>query len=124
MRLKAAVGGTDGLVIFTPEYNFGVPGPTKNAVGWLSRPFGSSVIANKPVGVVAMSPGHRAGAGVRNHLIDTLRVLTPHFFETTLGIGGAFDHISNGSVEGKALDELETWLHAFIDHAGTPRAEA
>ncbi len=28
---------SDGVVIVSPEYNFGVPGPLKNAVDWLSR---------------------------------------------------------------------------------------
>ena len=27
----------DGIVIVSPEYNYGVPGPLKNAVDWLSR---------------------------------------------------------------------------------------
>lgn len=122
--LKQAVGAAEGLVIFTPEYNFGVPAITKNAIDWLSRPFGSGVIADKPVGVVAISPGRRAGAGVRNHLSDSLRVLTPRFFETTLGIGSVFDHLSDGGLSGEPVAELEAWLLLFVDHAGASDSKA
>ena len=122
--LKHALGAADGLLIFTPEYNFGVPAVTKNAIDWLSRPFGSGVIAEKPVGVVAMSPGRRAGAGVRNHLSDSLRVLTPHFFEMTLGIGRVFDHLDDGALSGEPVAELEAWLRLFVDHAAAPAPKA
>ena len=36
-RLADSILGADSVVIVSPEYNFGVPGPLKNAVDWLSR---------------------------------------------------------------------------------------
>lgn len=56
-RLRAAVRGADGLLIATPEYNHGVPGVTKNAVDWLSRPPRASVLGGKPVAILGASPG-------------------------------------------------------------------
>lgn len=55
-HLKQAIDRADTLLIATPEYNYGVPGVTKNAVDWASRPPKKSVLAQKPVGVMGASP--------------------------------------------------------------------
>lgn len=54
---KRAIGAADGLLIATPEYNHGVPGITKNAIDWASRPPRESPLDRKPVGIVGTSPG-------------------------------------------------------------------
>src|SRR5215211_539881 len=36
--LKAAISASQGVLIVTPEYNYGVPGVLKNALDWASRP--------------------------------------------------------------------------------------
>ena len=36
--LRAAVADSDGVVIASPEYNYGIPGVLKNALDWASRP--------------------------------------------------------------------------------------
>ena len=37
-ELKDALRAADGLLLATPEYNWGVPGFLKNAIDWASRP--------------------------------------------------------------------------------------
>lgn len=56
--LKEKVEAADGVLIVSPEYNRSVPGVLKNAIDWISRPYGHSSFANKPVGIVgsSMSP--------------------------------------------------------------------
>ena len=54
---KRAIGAADGLLIATPEYNLGVPGGTKNAIDWASRPPRESVLGGKPVAVMGATPG-------------------------------------------------------------------
>jgi chromate reductase len=54
---KRAIGAADGLLIATPEYNLGVPGVTKNAIDWASRPPRKSVLDGKPVAVMGATPG-------------------------------------------------------------------
>ncbi|HZJ03341.1 MAG TPA: NADPH-dependent FMN reductase [Thermoleophilia bacterium] len=57
VRFKEAVGRADGLLIATPEYNHAVPAVTKNVIDWASRPASSSVLINKPVGLMGASRG-------------------------------------------------------------------
>jgi chromate reductase len=55
-----------GVMIVTPEYNYGIPGGLKNALDWLSRPGFKSVFAGKRVAVLSVSPQRhrrRARAG-------------------------------------------------------------
>ena len=115
--LKRAVFDADGLVIFTPEYNISVPAVVKNAIDWLSRPYGAGPIRTVAVGVVAASPGGRAGVGVRTHLSDILRIICPGFHPETLGIGGVHDALEDGHLVGDAASELEHWLDGFVGHA-------
>jgi chromate reductase len=44
----ASVGGADGVVFVTPEYNYSVPGVLKNAIDWASRPAYASVFKASP----------------------------------------------------------------------------
>lgn len=56
-RFKQAIREADGVLIATPEYNHGVPGVTKNAVDWASRPPRQSPLDGKPVAILGASPG-------------------------------------------------------------------
>lgn len=57
--LKALIAGADGLMLFTPEYNNGIPGVFKNAIDWLSRPSSDigRIFGGRPVAVLGASPG-------------------------------------------------------------------
>jgi chromate reductase, NAD(P)H dehydrogenase (quinone) len=56
-EFKEAIRAADGLLIATPEYNHGVPGVTKNAIDWASRPAKKAPLNEKPVGIIGASPG-------------------------------------------------------------------
>jgi chromate reductase len=56
-ELRAAIAAADAVLISTPEYNTGVPGVLKNALDWVSRPFDSNALRDKPVAVVGASTG-------------------------------------------------------------------
>lgn len=66
--LKQAVAAADGLLIVTPEYNASIPGVLKNAVDWLSRPAGKSVLSGKPGGILGAAPGQLGTARSQAHL--------------------------------------------------------
>jgi chromate reductase len=74
--LKQAIAGCDGLVIGSPEYNYGVSGVLKNALDWASRPGFASPLKGKPALIITTSPGLfggvRAQAQIRDVLAATL----------------------------------------------------
>jgi chromate reductase, NAD(P)H dehydrogenase (quinone) len=67
-RFRDAIGGADGVLFVTPEYNRGVPGVLKNAVDVGSRPYGQSVWNQKPAAIVSASPGSIGGFGANHQL--------------------------------------------------------
>ena len=67
-RFKQAIREADGLLIATPEYNHGVPGVTKNAVDWASRPPRKSPLDGKPVAILGASPGVTGSARGQSQL--------------------------------------------------------
>src|SRR4029079_6875668 len=58
-RLKDEIAASDGLLLVTPEYNNSIPGVTKNAIDWLSRPPADivRVFGGRPVAIAGASPG-------------------------------------------------------------------
>jgi chromate reductase len=56
-RLRDAIAGADAVLIATPEYNSSIPGVLKNALDWVSRPFATNALRNKPASVVGASTG-------------------------------------------------------------------
>jgi chromate reductase len=61
-KLKAQVENADAVIIATPEYNRSVPGALKNAIDWLSRPYGKNSFSGKRVLVVGASTGPTGAA--------------------------------------------------------------
>jgi NAD(P)H-dependent FMN reductase len=51
-----AANDADTLLLVTPEHNGTVPASLKNAIDWLSRPYGAGAIVGKPLGVVGVTP--------------------------------------------------------------------
>lgn len=56
-KLKTQIEQADLIIIATPEYNRSVPGVLKNAVDWVSRPYGTNSFSGKKVLVVGASSG-------------------------------------------------------------------
>ena len=71
-RLKLAIAQCDGLVIGSPEYNYGMPGVLKNAIDWASRPGFTSPLKGKPALIVTTSPGLFGGVRAQAQIRDVL----------------------------------------------------
>jgi chromate reductase len=70
--LKAAIAESDGVVLISPEYNYGMSGVLKNALDWASRPAYNSVLKHKPVAIMTASPSFVGGARAQVQLRQTL----------------------------------------------------
>jgi chromate reductase, NAD(P)H dehydrogenase (quinone) len=70
-ELKEAIAEADGLLIATPEYQYGIPGVLKNALDWASR--GDSPLDGKPVATIGASPGITGTARAHLQLRQTLQ---------------------------------------------------
>ncbi|GAA3661859.1 NAD(P)H-dependent FMN reductase [Lentzea atacamensis] len=60
-RLREAAVEADALLLVSPEYNGTIPAVLKNAIDWLSRPYGAGALSGKPVAVVGTAFGQYGG---------------------------------------------------------------
>ncbi|MCR3740375.1 NAD(P)H-dependent FMN reductase [Actinomadura glauciflava] len=114
-RWSAIVDAVDGLIVVTPEYNYGMPAPLKNALDYLSREW-----AWKPIGFVSYgntSAGTRAVQHAKQ-VVTTLR-LVPLGSTVALRIADAVHdgEVRPAAAAGEAaidvLDELVRVAHAL-----------
>lgn len=79
--LKRGLADADGLLIVTPEYNYGVPGVLKNAIDWASRPPRESPLADLPVALMGASGSFvgtaRAQLALRDSFVFTKSPVLP-----------------------------------------------
>lgn len=112
-RLKADIAAAHGLLFVTPEYNRSIPGVLKNAIDHASRPYGQSVWAGKPAGVLGASVGVVGTAVAQQHL----RTILAYLDVPTLGQPEAFIHAKDGlfDAEGGIGKDSRAFLQGWMD---------
>ncbi len=79
--LKQMLAACDGLLIVTPEYNYGIPGVLKNAIDWASRPPSTSPLGGKVALLMGASTGMvgtaRAQQQLRQNFVFTKTTVLP-----------------------------------------------
>ena len=65
---REALQRADGLLVFTPEYTYSVPGLLKNALDWAGTPRGRSPLRGKPVGIASASIDRNGTVRAQMHL--------------------------------------------------------
>jgi chromate reductase len=76
--LKKQVEDADAIIISTPEYNRSVPGGLKNAIDWVSRPYGMNSFVGKHVLILGATPGSVGTAVAQADLTHILRYCDAH----------------------------------------------
>ena len=114
--LKRRIADADGLVLATPEYNFGIPGVLKNAIDWASRPGFKSVLAHKPVAIVGAAPGvvgtARAQGQLKQVMLGTLCEVFPY---PEVLVGRAQERFRDGRLEDEQTRTILTeMLEAYV----------
>ncbi|PTR31783.1 NAD(P)H-dependent FMN reductase [Rhodococcus sp. OK519] len=87
-ELRAAAAQADAVLLVTPEYNGTVPAVLKNAIDWLSRPYGAGAVKDKPVAVISASPSPNAAKWAHDDARKALGVAGGNVLAAELSIGG------------------------------------
>lgn len=112
---KDIVAEADGVLFATPEYNRSIPGVLKNAIDWVSRPWGHNSFDGKPVGIVGATIGPVGTAVAQSDLrhiagyLNTKLMGQPELYLPTAS--NKFD--DNGVIEADSEELLKTYITAF-----------
>nr|WP_090341623.1 NAD(P)H-dependent oxidoreductase [Mycolicibacterium malmesburyense]CRL71673.1 putative flavoprotein [Mycolicibacterium malmesburyense] len=79
--LRRVAADADAALVVTPEYNGSIPGVLKNAIDWLSRPFGSSALKDKPLAVVGAALGRYGGQWAHDETRKSFGIAGPRIIE-------------------------------------------
>jgi chromate reductase, NAD(P)H dehydrogenase (quinone) len=77
-ELGQLIQSSAGILFFSPEYNYSIPGVLKNAIDWISR------LENNPMGgkassIISGSPGRLGGSRMQYHLRQVGIFMDLHF---------------------------------------------
>jgi chromate reductase len=114
--LRERIRRSDGLIIATPEYNFGIPGGLKNLIDWVSRG-DDQPLAHKPVAILSASGGPLGGARVQYDLrrvmlfVNGLVLVKPEVFIG--GAGAKFDAATGACTDEATRKFVATQMLAF-----------
>lgn len=114
-RVARQVEAAAGIIIVSPEYNYSIPAPLKNALDWLSRckpqPFD-----RKPMAIAGATPGGLGTARMQLHLRQTLIYFNVDLIsQPEVMISQAHSKIQEGRVTDQAsLEQLQKMLDELL----------
>ncbi len=95
--LRRAIGEADGVILATPEFNYGLPGVLKNALDWASRPYAQSTLTGKPALTLSASPAFTGGVRAQAQLNETLLAIGARLLaRPQTVIGSVHEKIADG----------------------------
>ena len=118
-RFKQEVLSVDGLIVATPEYNRTMSAVLKNAFEWGSRPYGESIWAGIPAGLVGASPGAIGTAMAQQHVRNVMSFLDmPTHAQPEVYLQFRPEVFAD---DGRVTDAgtrgfLAEWTDRFVDH--------
>jgi NAD(P)H-dependent FMN reductase len=103
--LGAKIADADGLLVASPEYNFSIPGPLKNAIDWLSR-MKPMPLRGKRALLLSASLSLVGGNRGLWALRVPLEVLGVHVFPEMYSLASAHEQLAGEGVADPALAKL------------------
>lgn len=112
--LGDAIRVADGVIIVSPEYNYGLPGGLKNAIDWVSR-MDNQPFKDKPVAIQSATGGPLGGSRVQYQWRQVMVFLEAHTFnKPEIFVGGAQNKFENGELKDQpTADIIRQHLAAF-----------
>ena len=123
--LADAIRSTDGVIFVSPEYNYGIPGPLKNAIDWVSR-VPNQPFANKPISLISASAGILGGGRMQYDLrrsmifLDALTMNKPEIFigNVSQKIDEKTGQIKDEQAIGFIKQQLAAFAKFIVQHGG------
>ena len=101
--LRSAIETSDGVIMVSPEYNYGMSGVLKNSLDWASRPYGRSVPRGKQVLTMTASPAFTGGVRAQQQMNETLASIPARpVLRPQIVIGGVHEKVSDGRLVDEA----------------------
>lgn len=125
-RVRSEAAAADGIWIFTPEYNYNIPGALKNLLDWLSRPLVAgdparkTAVTGKPV-TISGAGGKNATQSVRKHLDALLPFMGMNLMkEPETGIAVSPEGFASNQLvlSGEEQAQLKAQTEAFLHFLG------
>jgi len=108
-KWTAAIAQSDGFIVVTPEYNYGLAAVLKNAIDWVYPEWNRKAVGFVSYGSTA---GARSVQQLRERAIEVQ--LAPIRSSVHIPVATLWAHYQGGDVE-VALAELEAPARALID---------
>jgi chromate reductase, NAD(P)H dehydrogenase (quinone) len=123
--LAEAIRGAGGVIFVSPEYNYGVPGPLKNAIDWVSR-LPNQPFANKPIALISASAGILGGGRMQYDLrrsmifLDAWTMNKPEIFigNVSQKIDEKTGQIKDEQAIGFIKQQLAAFAKFIVQHGG------
>jgi NAD(P)H-dependent FMN reductase len=115
--LRGAAADADAALVVTPEYNGSIPAVIKNAIDWLSRPFGDGALKDKPLAVIGGGFGRFGGVWAHDETRKSFGIAGARVVES-IKLSVPF-----GTLEGKAPAENSELAENVRDVVGKLAAE-
>jgi chromate reductase len=123
--LRAAIAGSDALLLVGPEHNWSYSAVLKNAIDWCSRPKFASILAGRHVALGGVSPGPAGTARAQEHLrvvLESVRAEVPAGPVVAVG-GAAAEALAVGGPPADVRVALSRQLESLRAAAQGARAE-
>jgi chromate reductase len=126
VALRQAIRDAHGVVIASPEYNYGIPGVLKNALDWISRPYGESALTGKPVITLTASPAFTGGARAQAQLNDVLTAVAARLVVRPQAVvGEVHEKVQDGKlIDATTLNFLRQAVNDLIVEIRSPTSRA
>ena len=123
--MAEAIRTADGVIFVSPEYNYGIPGPLKNAIDWVSR-VPNQPFANKPIALISASAGILGGGRMQYDLrrcmifLDALTMNKPEIFigNVSQRIDEKTGQIKDEQAIGFIKQQLAAFAKFIVQHGG------
>jgi chromate reductase len=123
--LAEAIRAADGVIFVSPEYNYGIPGPLKNAIDWVSR-LPNQPFVGKPVSIISAAAGILGGGRMQYDLrrcmifVDALTMNKPEIFigNVSQKIDEKTGQIKDKQAIGLIKQQLAAFAKFIVRHGG------